>query len=328
MGSVTDSSLRQARHWDWDILVRCPRGARAAIGHLYRYPAVVAITSAVVLGTLVVKAPTIAIALAFAPAVLVMLTRSPTVWVASALIAAITLRGLVGLQVVPGFVQYVHIPLAWGALCVALIRGHSSSSSLLARRAVKWLVVLGLAVVASVLLNESEPLRGPVYFAVLAEPFAIVCALLIEPPTQSERRVLLRTCAALIAVQIPIAYAEGITLGFGDAVQGTLYGSGVGAHALGAIVLVGVFWYLGRTRRIMTPPTILAVAGMAGVLVASDAKQVVLALPAAIIGQRLLTSRSIMIAFVSFILILTFIYFQPLSSHYGLPYLNRALTGD
>jgi hypothetical protein len=287
---------------------------------------VLAVTLSLVIGMLVVKAPTMAVAVAFLPAVMVMATRSPTVLVASALIAAVAFRGLVGLQVVPAFVQYVHLPLAWGALCVALIRGHPRSG--LARRSGIWLFVLGLAVVASALLNESEPLRGPAYFAVLAEPFAIVCALLIEPPTSSERTLLLRTCVVLIAVQIPLAYVQAVTLGLGDSVQGTLYGSGVGAHAVGALVIVGAFWYLGHTRAPLSPIAITVVVAMAGVLVVSDAKQVAFAIPVAIIGQRLLSGRSIAVGFVALALIYIIIHFQPASSSYTLPYIGRALSGD
>jgi hypothetical protein len=290
------------------------------------YAGVVALMLSLVMGILVVNAPLTAYALAFLPALIVMATRSPTVWVVSALIAAVAFRGLVGLEVVPGSVQYLHLPLAWGALCIALIRGHPRS--VLARRAGIWLGVLGLAVVASALLNQSEPLRGPVYFAVLAEPFAIVCALLIEPPTRSERTFLMRVCVALIAVQIPLAYLQAFTLGFGDSVQGTLYGSGAGAHALGALVIVGAFWYLGRTRGLLSPITVTMLAAMAGVLVISDAKQVVFALPAAIIGQRFLSGRSIAVGFIALSLISIIVHFQPLNSQYAVPYIDRALSGD
>lgn len=303
-----------------------PRWHRLSV-EPWRPPAtVVAVTLSVALAMLVVEAPSIALVVAFLPAAMVMATRSPAVWVASALIAAVAFRGLVGLGVVPELVQYAHLPLAWGALCLALIRGHPRS--VLARRSGIWLVVLGLAVVASALLNGSEPLRGPVYFAVLAEPFAIVCALLIEPPTHSERILLLRTCVVLIAVQIPLAYLQAATLGFGDPVQGTLYGSGVGAHAVSALVIVGAFWYLGRSRALLSPITIVLLATMAGVLLVSDAKQVAFALPAALLGQRFLSGRAIAVACIALALIYIVVHFQPFNSQYAVPYIGRALSGD
>jgi hypothetical protein len=292
----------------------------------YPHLPIVGVTFSLAVGMLVVKAPTRALALAFLPAVIVMATRSPTVWVASALIVAIAFRGLVGLELVPGYVQYLHVPLAWGALCIALIRGHPQS--LLARRSEIWLGVLGLAVVASALLNQSQPLRGPTYFAVLAEPFAIVCALLIEPPTRRERTLLLRICVLLIAVQVPLAYLQAITVGFGDSVQGTLYGSGVGAHAVGALVIVGVFWYLARTRKLLSPMAIAILAAMVGVLVVSDAKQVAFALPVAVIGQRLVSGRAIAVGLIALTLIYIIVHFQPLNSQYAVPYIDRALSGD
>lgn len=275
---------------------------------------------------LVVRAPTAAVALAFLPALMVMATRSPVVWVASALIGAVAFRGLVGLDVVPAFTQYLHLPLAWGALCLALIRGNPRSA--LAHRSGIWLAILALAVAASALLNQSELIRGPIYFAVLAEPFAIVCALLIEPPTPRERTFLLRTCVILIAIQVPLAYLQAATLGLGDSVQGTLYGSGVGAHALGALVIVGVFWYLGRTRRLLSPSTIAVMVALVGVLVVSDAKQVAFALPAALLGQRFLSGRSIAVGGIALVVIYVIVHFQPLNSQYAVPYIDRALSGD
>jgi hypothetical protein len=290
------------------------------------YEPILAVAASLAIGVLVVKAPPIAFALAVGPAVILMTTRSPTVWVASAVIVAVTFRGLVELGLAPGYAQFAHVPLAWGALCVALIRGQQHSA--LAHRVGVWLGVLGLAVAASALLNHSEFLRGPAYLSILAEPFAIVLALLIEPPTRKERMLLVRTCFVLIAVQIPLAYFQAVTLGLGDSVQGTLYGSGAGAHVMAALVIVGAFWYVGRTTRLFSPIAIAVLAVMAGVLVMSDAKQVMFALPAALIGQRLFSSRAIAIGAIALALIYIVIHFQPLNSHYVVPYLDRAWSGE
>jgi hypothetical protein len=285
-----------------------------------------AAAASLAIGVLVVKAPPTAFALAIVPAVILMTTRSPTVWVASALIAAVTFRGLVELGVAPGYAQFAHVPLAWGALWIALIRKHPQSD--LARRFGVCLAVLGVAVAASALLNHSELLRGPAYLSILAEPFAVVLALLIEPPTRKERRLLVCICFVLIAVQIPLAYFQAVTLGLGDSVQGTLYGSGAGAHVMAALVIIGAFWYVGRTSRLVSPIAIAVLAVMAGVLVMSDAKQVIFAVPAAIIGQRLLSGRSIIISAFALVLIYVVIHFQPLNSGYVVPYLNRVWSGE
>jgi len=292
----------------------------------YSYLLVPAIIVAIAIGIFAVNAPTAAMVLAFLPVWLLLATKPPTAWIASALIVAVVFRGLVGLELVPGYVQYVHIPLAWGALFIALVRGRPHSG--LARRSTIWLGALGLAVLASALINESEALRGPAYFAVLAEPFAIVCALLIVPPTRKERTFLIRICVLLIAVQVPLAYFQAVTLGLGDAVQGTLYGSGVGAHAVGALIILGAFWYLARTRRVLSPIAVATLAAMAGVLVVSDAKQVAFALPAALIGQRFLSGLSVAIGFIALVLISVIVYFAPANSQYAVPYIGRALSGD
>jgi len=290
------------------------------------YEPTLAVAAALAIAVLVVKAPPIAFALAVAPALILMTTRSSAFWVASAVSVAVTFRGLVELGLAPGYAQFAHVPLAWGALCIALIREHPHSD--LARRFGVWLGVLGLAVAASAFLNGSEVLRGPAYVSILAEPFAIVLALLIEPPTRKERMLLVRTCFVLIAVQIPLAYFQAVTLGLGDSVQGTLYGSGAGAHVMAAIVIVGAFWYVARTTRLVSPIAIAVLAVMASVLVMSDAKQVMFAVPAAIIGQRLLSGRALAVGAIALALIYVVIHFQPLNSHYVVPYLDRAWSGE
>ena len=258
-------------------------------------------------------------------ALVVLLTMPSAAWVAAAVVTAVAFRGLVGLELIPGWAQFVHIPLAWGALAVALAKPRGRSE--LALRTVKWLGLFSAAVVASALVNHAELIRGPVYFALLAEPFAIVAALLVDPPSALWRRRLLRTCIVLVAVQVPICYWQATTTGWGDGVQGTLYGSGAGAHVVGAIAVVGAFWYMARAEHLWSPTSIAVVAALFGIVLVADAKQVVFALPAVLIAQRGLSVRSLAIVAASLACVILVVRVGVLNQGYTLPYLDRALAG-
>jgi hypothetical protein len=283
---------------------------------------VLAMASAV----LVDRSPVLAFALALMPLILFLATRSATTWVASAVVVAVAFRGLVGLHIIPGYAQFIHIPLAWGALCVALNRRRPRAA--LARPVGLWLLVLAFGMVASTTVNGTEPIRALTYLAILAEPFAIVAALLIDPPNEAQRKFLCRTCAILIGVQVPLAYWQAARFGPGDAVQGTLYGSGAGAHVAGALVIVGAFWYAAHARRLMSPLTIAVLAVMGGVLVVSDAKQVIFALPAAALGQRVISRTTVAVAALAIGGIYVVVHFHPLNSGYAVPYISRAVSGE
>ena len=174
-------------------------------------------------------------------------------WVLCALIAALTFRGLVELEMLPSVATFIDLPLAWGALAVALIRNRPSS--LLLRRHLRWLGALGLAVVLAWAFHPSEVLRPVLYLALLGEPFAIVGALLADPPSERLRRLLQGALLVLLIIQIPIAGLQFATLGPADSVQGTLYGAGAGAHVISGVVVVGAIWILGSgvARRTLGP---------------------------------------------------------------------------
>src|SRR4051794_11718275 len=85
---------------------------------------VVCLALSLAIGGAVVSRPSIAFLIVLLPVVALMATRSATVWVVLAVFVAVAFRGLAGLHVAPGYGQFAHIPLAWGALAVALSRGH------------------------------------------------------------------------------------------------------------------------------------------------------------------------------------------------------------
>ena len=62
-----------------------------------------------------------------------------------------------------------------------------------------------------------------VYFMLLGEPFAIVGALLADPPSPRMRLLLERLLLALVLIQIPLAALQFATSPRPDDVQGTLW---------------------------------------------------------------------------------------------------------
>ena len=216
-----------------------------------------------------------------------MATASASTWVALAVAVALGYRGLAGLHIAPGYGQFAHIPLAWGALAVALSRGHLSP---LARRCLvadsPW-VLRGTFDAGK--RGSTSSRRG--VFRALANHSPSCWRCSFDPPDGRGRKVLLGTCGVRVAVQVPLAYWQAHTLGWGDPVQGTLYGSGAGAHVIGAVAIIGAFWYVGRARRALSPSSIVVMALMAGIVLIADAKQVAFALPVAVLAMLCLPAR-------------------------------------
>jgi len=213
-------------------------------------------------------------------------------WVLCALVAALTFRGLVELNALPSVATFIDLPLAWGALAVGLLK-RQERSPLLARH-LRWLAALGLAVVLAWAFHPSEVLRPVLYLALLGEPFAIVGALLADPPSPRLRRALEQTLLALLLVQIPLAALQLATLGPFDHIQGTLYGAGAGAHVISAVCVVGAIWILagGYGREALGAARLPVVCGLLVIPFLADAKQVILAMPAVLLAWTWGSSRA------------------------------------
>ena len=160
-------------------------------------------------------------------------------------------------------------------------------SSPLLTRLLRWLTALGLAVALAWAFHPSEALRPILYLVLIGEPFAIIGALLADPPSPRLRRVLKRTLFALVIIQIPLAALQLATLGTSDHIQGTLYGAGAGAHVVSGVIVVGAIWILtgGIGRNVLGPARLPCVAALLFIPFLADAKQVILALPAIILAS-------------------------------------------
>ena len=205
-------------------------------------------------------------------------------WVLIALVAALTFKGLVSLALLPGVATFVDLPLAWGALLVALLKQRERSAFL--RRHLFWLGALGFAISLAWIFNPSEILRPVVYFMLLGQPFAIVGALMVDPPSARMRRVLQGTLLALLLIQIPISALQLANLGPGDGIQGTLYGAGAGAHVISAVMIVGAIWILagGNAAEVLRVWRLPVVAALIVIPFIADAKQVIIATPVIILA--------------------------------------------
>jgi hypothetical protein len=221
------------------------------------------------------------------------LAAPPSAWAATALVAALTFKGLVSLGLLPSVATFLDLPLCWGALLVAVSTRHQGDALL--RRHMRWLGLLSLAVLLAWLFNPSEVLRPIVYLMLLGEPYAVAGALIACPPTPRMRAMLEKLLLALVVVQIPLAYFELFKLGPADRVQGTLYGAGAGAHVVSAVIVVGSIWMLqggggGRLGVARLP----VLAALVPIPFFADAKQVIVALPIILLasswrhGSRLL----------------------------------------
>jgi hypothetical protein len=220
------------------------------------------------------------------------LAAPASVWVLCSLVAAISFRGLVELGALPSVATFVDLPLAWGALLVALLKRDAGSVAL--SRHLRWLVGLGIAVSLAWAFHPSEVLRPILYLALLGEPFAIIGALLADPPSARMRTVLERSLLALLIVQIPIAALQLATLGPADHIQGTLYGAGAGAHVISGVIVVGAIWLLsggavGGRHRSFTVPLVVVLMVIPFV---ADAKQVILAMPAILLAWNVGAGRT------------------------------------
>ena len=122
-------------------------------------------------------------------------------------------------------------------------------------------MALGLAVLASWAFAGTELVRPILYLALLAEPFVLIAALVIDPPSPSARRALIATALALLIIQIPLAFGQAAIHGIAtDHVQGTLHGAGAGHHTISAVAIVGAVWIamMRQYPRLLRWPVILS----------------------------------------------------------------------
>lgn len=237
-----------------------------------------------VLGALTVDAPQLAVVLVAAIVGASALSAPTAAWVGATVVCAVTARGLVTIGVLPSVATFIDIPLAWGALGVALLKGRRAGSS--ERALLGLLVALAMVIAISAAFDHSELARPVVFYALLAQPLALITALVVDAPSARQRRNLEVAVVGLLAIQVPIAYLQYARAGTpGDSVQGTLTGAGAGHHVMAGIVAVGAIW-LATRHPIGRAPSMLLTVALIPIPFMADAKQVIFALPAVLVVLR------------------------------------------
>jgi hypothetical protein len=222
---------------------------------------------------------------------LVALAAPTTYWVIAALVSSFTFQGLTTVGLLPSLGTVLPIGVAWGALVVAVLRRRAMPMPNHTRPYVRWLVVLALVAIVSGLFNHVEILRPFLSIGLLGVPFVVLAAMLVDPPSPRERSLVMKIAMGLIVLQIPIAlwqFALGGGVNYGgsnltaaDRIQGTFISRGGGSGVLSAVALIGVVWLLSRR---LTPWSVALAALLAVLPFISDSKQVLFALPIAVLA--------------------------------------------
>ena len=238
--------------------------------------AVIVAAVSVMVGALVAEKPQIAV-LALCLLLAIPAVAAPSAyWVVAALTASLTLKGVSTLGLLPSVVTFVDIPLAWGALAVALLGAHDLRRD--QRRLVTLLLSLfGITLVSSY-FSDFDLLRSVLYFCLIAQPFALATALIIDPPSPRERLLVERAIAFLLVIQIPLSYFQLTIYGPGDNIKGSLWGASAGSHVISGVIVVGCIWLASGSnfsKRVRFTVILL----LFPIPFLADAKQIVLALP-------------------------------------------------
>lgn len=235
------------------------------------------------IGMAVVQDPRVALCLSLV-VIAAAAIRAPTAaWVGAAVALVLLIRLATSAGVLPEAAVQGPVVLAWGALALALVRTrHTDGVGL------QLSLLLGLLVVAigaAGLVAATEPLRTPFYLSLIGTPFALLAAILLDPPDPRWRRYLIGMMLTLLALQIPFVLGQALLYGSGDFVRGTLIGSEIGAHQVSPIAVVGAIWLaLSGPHTRLTMALILL---LLTIPLLAAANQVIFAIPLALVVTAL-----------------------------------------
>jgi hypothetical protein len=240
-----------------------------------------------------------------------------SVWAGAAVGAAILMRTLTAGGALPSVMDFADFGLVYAGLAAVMIR-RGGAHGTAARGVGLGLLLLMIAIGVSWAFHLSNPVRPLFAYTLWAEPFVLVLVLLAEPPTRREQRVLLTWFAALLAIQLPIAVYQAVTISVGDPVQGTLQSPGGGSHVLAGIEVLGgialITYAFSRSFLRGIGAMLLAAPLLIGIPIITDAKQVTFALPfaglALVVAVRGLASK-IALAVPPAVAVLVLVLFVP-----------------
>lgn len=216
-------------------------------------------------GVSVVAEPTVAYLPPLAVGVALALSLSTPTLAMIAVASAVLLPGLANAGVLPQQATYLNLALVWATFAISLYRRERTAPLL------RLIGLLAAAALFSTVAAVVEPARGLFYFALLAEPFVLIAAILSVDPKEWVAKRLQFLAIWLALIQIPFALIEFATHGGGDHVQGTLYGEKAGAHVMGGIALLGALALVYSGWRLRYP----LAAALFLLPILADAKQVI-----------------------------------------------------
>ena len=239
---------------------------------------------ALLLGVGIVGHSTLVFAIVMGVVALPLVNARPAIWIGLALGVSWTSRLLTTTGIAPRFLDFMDFPLVIAAFLVAVV-GHLAGDRALSvgqRSIVRRLALVAVVLTVSWAFNDlAEPQRllAGVVFAL--EPFLLLVAVMVAPTTAVERRRLMLLTLVLLCGQLPFSLVQIGMGGVADDVKGTLLEAGAGHHVSAGGLALGFFLLAGlRVRKVL-----LFGFGVAAllVIVVSDAKQVLFALPLALL---------------------------------------------
>lgn len=247
------------------------------------------------------------------------LTAPTAAWVLAAVTLALLGRGLGVLGAPEALAQLAVVP-AWIAFGLGLFRSQNRRLAGLISALIGAFIAITLL---SGALSGSEPLRPVFYLSLLITPFALIGAIVLDPPDQRWRRMLTGLLIAVLVLQIPFALWQFRQFGIGDSVQGTFAGSEVGAHMTASVSILGAIWLVLRGKYDLRWLALLGMLAIVPLLAAAN--QVILAAPLALVLMAAISNRRLAIAGVVSITIAALLLLLPgWNSDYARSSLSRA----
>ena len=238
------------------------------------------------LGVAIPREPQAAVAFLGVLLAVPLLLLPPVQLLMGAVFLALVGPTFVTIGVLPSIVTFFDIPLVWLAATATLLQGKPDDSR---SRMSKLLLILALLVTLSWVLNPSEILRPLLYMGLIGEPFAALYVFERAQPTDVDKRRLKWLLTALLLVQLPFGLGQIVSSGFGDPVEGTLWGAGNGTRTMAAIAAIGGFWFILRGLRADESYRIYMLLAGACLLLwplAADVRQIIFALPFGLLAAR------------------------------------------
>jgi hypothetical protein len=250
------------------------------------------------------------------------------VWATGALVITVLSEVLARSGVLPDIATFADFGFVYLALAAAVLRGGLRWTPA-ARRLAFALAAFLMIVCMSAILHRAELLRPLTAFSIWAESFVLVLLFLLDPPTEVERRRLFACFTVLIAIQLPFVVVQAATMGTGDQAKGTTSSAHTVAALTGLAGLALVIWGYERSAGTGLICLLAAAPYLAVVPLLAEAKQVMFALPVAILVLVATTrqlSRKLMMAAVLAALLVYLLTSTP-AGQLGASFLGRASSG-